>query len=162
MDYLTIIGTRSVLLFKPSRHPSGSAPSPDATPTSSLTFPSPVPISIGSLIYLDAEIVHFLIQHVLSCQPSHGLDNVPAPRYMRNEAEVMVWKEIDQCTRFARALGEAVGNAPGGRISEGELKALAKDYGLGLKKETTGESSLSRHSHTSLRGMEDMSDPVLA
>lgn len=50
------------------------------------------------------------------------------------DAEVMVWKEIDQCKKFVHRLGQVF--AQEGTVTEGELKALAREFGLGLQKES--------------------------
>lgn len=55
-----------------------------------------------------------------------------------NEAEVLVWKEIDRAKMFARGLGEWI-KGSNGRIGERELRDLAEKFGLGIQDESGEE-----------------------
>jgi hypothetical protein len=52
---------------------------------------------------------------------------------MANEAEGIVWKEINKGKAFVRAIGEWFGGSRVGIISQPELKALADACGVVLK-----------------------------
>ena len=166
MDYLNIIATRSLVLFKPIRTPHGSDSGP-STPTNSLITPPPIPMPIESIMdpKYHSQIAYFLMQHVLASQTHLTTNNAmgTVSRDVMIEAEVMVWKEIDQCVRFVRKLGNEFGSR--GRIEEGEMKALAKEFGLGLKKEeasTPTGSDYSTYSHHGSLANEGNTDAVLA
>ncbi|ORY25922.1 hypothetical protein BCR39DRAFT_506867 [Naematelia encephala] len=144
MDYLTILATRSLVLFprpKQQLHPRSSSTtsslSSPKTPTMGVPSPSPIVMPIHSIVYDDSHTAHFLVQHLLR-DSGLGLGFGMSPgREMTHEAEVLVWREIDKAKMFVRALGEwfatSTDNDNSGRIDQGSLDALAAKFGLGIK-----------------------------
>jgi hypothetical protein len=90
--------------------------------------------------------------------PGAYFGNSPVGGYGKEitvEAEVMVWKEIDKAKNFVRALGSWV--AGHGSMSEGELKALAEVYGLGVNIDGQEGVHLKSHIEESLDGVPEHS-----
>lgn len=146
MDYLTIIATRCVVLFPktitPSHHrsfsnsSSSSDPNAPRTPTSCIPRPGPVTMPIESLMYSDTEAAYYLLTHVLthgSLFPS-AVHLGEVTKEVANEAEVMVWGEIDKAKMFIRALGAWFAQHKEA-ITEKEMESLAGEWGLGWKNE---------------------------
>ncbi|KAK4686883.1 hypothetical protein P7C73_g3241, partial [Tremellales sp. Uapishka_1] len=131
MDYLSILATRSLMLF-PSASKSSftSPPSSPATPTLRLSRPAPISMSIQAVISNDANCAYFLLLHILSSSVI-SLGGVDKARM--SEAEVMVWGEIGKAKSFARDLGEWFARL--GSIEEAALRAMAEKWGLGIKEE---------------------------
>ncbi|TXT13354.1 hypothetical protein VHUM_00721 [Vanrija humicola] len=120
MDYLTILATRSVVLFHTPtvRKVPGS--------TAYLLPPKPIAVSLLKLIYGDTECAYFLIDHVLEGARSstHGEFN-PA-----TAVEAIAWKEIDRAKVFSRALGQLFARVDS--VSESQVHELAASHGLEL------------------------------
>ncbi|WWD18601.1 hypothetical protein CI109_103054 [Kwoniella shandongensis] len=149
MDYLTILSSRSLILFPSS---SSSSPlratqlppgSPTTTPPSlnALLPPIPISIPISSIIYADTDCAYFLLHHLLS---STGGGSVlgNTDKEVLGEAEVIVWREIDRAKLFTRALGKwfaTPGIGAERKMDEKELLHLAEKYGLGMKCEEGDE-----------------------
>jgi hypothetical protein len=127
MDYLTILDTRSLLLFAT---PSASTTShtshrdsPPTTPTISLPAPKPIAIPLSNLVSPDTHLFFFLQKHILG-RPEHQTTGDE-----RVEAEVMVWRELAKAGTFIRDLGMAAGR---GEIREEGLRKGARRCGLVL------------------------------
>lgn len=127
MDYLTILDTRSLLLFAtPSASSSSNnsrRDSPPTTPTTSLPTPQPIAIPLSNLVSPDTHLFFFLQMHVLG-RPDHQ-----TTRTERAEAEVLVWRALAKAGTFIRDLGMAAGR---GEIREEGLKKGARRCGLVL------------------------------
>ncbi|WWC62757.1 uncharacterized protein I303_105354 [Kwoniella dejecticola CBS 10117] len=154
MDYLTIITTRSLILFPPSSSlpptmnphrplpdsplSSPITPTPALTPMSelgrSLLHPSEITLPISSLIYNEANCAYYLNHHVITTSPSNPFSSAEysSERGRKTEVEVMVYKELDRVKMFTRALGRWF-NQNSSRMDEGTLGDLANKYGLSLE-----------------------------
>ena len=95
---------------------------------------------IHSLMSRDTDTAYYLLTHVLT-HPSLFPSAVflgDVSKEVANEAEVMVWGEIDKAKMFIRALG-AWFAANKGAITEKEVESLAGEWGLGWKDQREGE-----------------------
>lgn len=136
MDYLTSLTTRSLLLFpSPASYVDDTA-SPPGTPSATLPLPSPVAIPVYNLLSPDTPLFFFLLQHVLR-RPEHLVS-----RADKQEAEVLVWRELDKAAVFLRELGMAVGRGEQGmdRVAKRcgvvlvQVKETAEGRGAGHEK----------------------------
>lgn len=149
MDYITVIATRSIILFpgqKPIHKHSTSASSCLNTPTTAITPPTPISMPIQSLMYDVNECAHFLLHHLLT---SSSLGAVG--KDVSAEAEVMVWKEIDRATLFVRGIGEWFAAAKHAKIREKDLRRIAGKYGV-RSKEVKEDERDGEHGVESLKG----------
>ncbi|WWC70932.1 uncharacterized protein I206_104884 [Kwoniella pini CBS 10737] len=148
MDYLTIITTRSLILFPSTQSLPSDVPahrplpdSPLSSPISSTQFilsdfdPSPreVSLPISSLIYNERNCAYFLIQHVLQTSSmNHSVLKQTEKNARESEVKVMVYKELNRAEMFIRGLGRWF-NKNSSRIDEDSLKQLANKFGLSLE-----------------------------
>jgi hypothetical protein len=143
MDYLTIIATRSLILFphhsKPAHHRTLSSSSSGSsasvhTPTASLPDPAPISMAIHNFMASDADCAYFLVTHVLT-HPSLYPSSVALGGVSKDvaaEAETMVWMEIDKAKTFIHRLGEWFATHAEW-ITEDDLEKLALAVGLGWR-----------------------------
>jgi len=148
MDYLTIIATRSLILFphtlRPVHHRTLSSSSSGSsasvhTPTASLPTPAPVSMAIHNFMTNDADCAYFLVTHILT-HPSLYPSSVALGGVSKDvaaEAEIMVWQEIAKATNFIRRLGEWFATHAEG-ITEDELEKLALSVGLAWREDALG------------------------
>lgn len=135
MDYITILTTRSLLLFPSLPYASRlDQTSPPTTPTTTLYQPSPIAIPLSNLLSPDTTLFFFLLQHVLG-RPEHLVSLSD-----KQEAEVLVWRELDKAAVFLRELGMAIGRG------DQEVERVAKECGVvlvpvTLHEERTGRST---------------------
>lgn len=143
MDYLTILATRSLVLFEsPISHASSAAPSPVSSPASSILSVTPPPVSLPllSLMRDDAHCAHFLSNHILESSGagrdtharavSHEATDSTTHRAILQEAEVLAWQQICRAKTFAQELGRHYGRVDS--VREDDLAALAATHGIGL------------------------------
>lgn len=150
MDYLTIITTRSIILFPRSPQPSQkrilSSPSTPQTPTSQLAAPPPIAMPVDSFTSHDNDVAYFLLRHVINAsRPSfaYGPDGMCGD--LTREAEVVVWQEMARAESFTRGVGEWFSSPRHARISEEELSSLAKGCGVGLQRVKDRDSTAFVH-----------------
>lgn len=130
MDYLTILETRSVVLFRTPtvRKVPGS--------TAYLLPPKPIAVSLLKLIYGDTHCAYFLADHVLQGARSstHGEFNPAtvdhADKALAQVVEATAWEEIDRAKVFSRALGQLFARVDS--VSESQVHDLAATHGLEL------------------------------
>lgn len=105
----------------------------------SLLPPSPVTLPLQSLAWSDSECAYFLLSHLLStsipADPVFG--SSPGSlgameKRMANEAEGIVWKEINKGKAFVRSIGEWFGGSLNGKMEMKDLRALADGCGVVL------------------------------
>ncbi|WVQ73117.1 hypothetical protein IAR50_002681 [Cryptococcus sp. DSM 104548] len=146
MDYLTILTSCYITLFtSPPTHRSPFS-SPCSSPTSTtmpsiILPPKPISIPVSSVLYNDNETAWFLMRHILAAplpNPLSPLANTGTgsgstgradSRRMEEEAEVMVWREIDRAKMCIRAIGGWFGKN-GARIGAKELAMLGERFGV--------------------------------
>ncbi|WVQ83037.1 hypothetical protein IAT38_005175 [Cryptococcus sp. DSM 104549] len=149
MDYLTILSTRSLILFPhPTAGHYGSPVSSPTTPTPASTSPkprlllppSPIAIPVSSILYSDNDTAYFLVHHVLSSNASSVPNSSSAKGGVQGkeataEAEVMAWREVDRARMCVLALGQWFAHTHPGRagMDEAELQQIAAQYGVGIK-----------------------------
>lgn len=141
MDYLTIIATRSLVLFpitsgtaeRPLSASSIDTLTPFAKPSTTLPRPSPVTIPIHSLMHSDTDCAYFLLTHIFTSHPTSTMivanHLCGINKELTREAEILVWSEIDRAKMFIRDLGRWCGDHPE-RITLGELQNLAVKWVL--------------------------------
>lgn len=146
MDYLTILATRSLILF------SGGKPSSSVTPMSWGISPPPVSMPLLSLMHDDTHCAFFLANHVLNSvgapPATHAVANDATHRAMNQHAEVLAWQQIDRAKTFARELGLFYGRVDS--VCEEEIAALAASHGIGFAPPGPAHSRtrvLKRHEH---------------
>ncbi|WVQ65622.1 uncharacterized protein L199_003800 [Kwoniella botswanensis] len=160
MDYLTILSTRSLILF-PSHHslpsnipihrplPTSPLSSP-ISPTFILLPPEPIALPISSLLYNETNCRYYLIHHVLTTTQSDPFRLQKDDRRKRNEVEVMVFKELDRVKMFVRELGNWFNKQSVNGMEEDELRDLAGKYGLGLQMDLPkGDGHAASHGYES-------------
>ncbi|WWC96258.1 hypothetical protein V866_003125 [Kwoniella sp. B9012] len=143
MDYLTILSTRSLILFPshhslpfnlPTHRPLPTSPlSSPISPTFVLLPPEPIALPISSLSYNETNCRYYLIHHVLTTTQPNPFGHQEDDRRIRNEVEVIVFKELDRVKMFVRELGNWFNKQSVNGMEEDELRDLAGKYGLGLQ-----------------------------
>ncbi|WVW84844.1 hypothetical protein I302_106879 [Kwoniella bestiolae CBS 10118] len=144
MDYLTILSTRSLILFPPSHILPSSLPlhrplpsSPLSSPTSPtiiLLPPEPIALPLSSLVYNETNCAYYLVHHVLSTTQPFSQTHTTQDRGIQSEVEVIVAKELDRVRIFVRDLGRWFSKSlKNGGMEEGELKELAGRFGLAVE-----------------------------
>ncbi|TYJ58596.1 hypothetical protein B9479_000806 [Cryptococcus floricola] len=168
MDYLTILTSCYITLFtSPPSHRSPFS-SPCSSPTSSSMLssilpPKPISVPVSSILYSDNETAWFLMRHILAPplpNPFSPLANTGSGsagrgdnKRMEEEAEVMVWREIDRAKMCIRAIGGWFG-ANGGRIGLKELAMLGEKFGVEVVVKESGSiqrdrgQTITAHSHS--------------
>ncbi|OCF72777.1 hypothetical protein I204_06006 [Kwoniella mangroviensis CBS 8886] len=141
MDYLTILSTRSLILFPsrdslpsnlPIHRPLPTSPlSSPISPTYVLFPPEPIALPISSLLYNETNCRYYLIHHVLTSTRPNPFGHREDDRRIRNEVEVMVFEELDRVKMFVRELGNWFNSQSVNGMEEDELRDLAGKYGLG-------------------------------
>ena len=132
MDYLTVISTRSVILFVCPKSTDQRSVPPDSsrtTPKTVIVSPSPIGMPINSLMNNESDCAHFLLHQIFTSTFSLG----SVGKEISAEAELIVWKEIDRATLFIRKLGQWFATSSSGKIGEKELKRLTGKFGLELE-----------------------------